>query len=206
MTHTNGYASMVELFAIKVIYVALDDPNGVDKSFLHKRLGNVKASIQRDSKMELQCQPIIMNPARSIQVFGAMPGKLRLEVTYDGVVESVSYSGAYAIHWTPKLVPINRAPSDAVYGILAENHVAHSALRERVADLCHQLWAECTLALFLQGHASDDGTWTLPSGVHDKLNRKLLAKYPSVSWEDRDAYRAQADKFLECILVQGTSQ
>ncbi len=203
MTHANGYASIVELFDINIVYVALNDPNGVDKSFMEERLRVAKAGIQHVPQITLQYKPVMMRPAQYLRVFGAMPGKLRLEITYDDVVESVSYSGAYAIHWAS--VPI-KSPVRELHVPKVVSEVAHKVLRERVADLCHQLWAEWTQDILAQIRMNDHGTWTLPSGVHDKLNRKLLAKYPSVSWEDRDAYRAQADKFIECILVQGTSQ
>lgn len=202
MTHTNGYAAMVELFDIQIVYVALNNPDGVDKSLMETRLSNMQASIRRDNQVELQCQPVMMRPAQSIQVFGAMPGKLRLEVIYAHAPRSpplsLSYSGAYAIHW------IHESPATSSLRVpKVVSEVARGVLRERVADLCHQLWSEWTQDLLARGGANVHGTFTLPSEAYAKLTSQLLASYPNISWEDRDAYRAKADKFLECILVSG---
>lgn len=188
MGHTDGYASMVELFDIRAVYAV---SSSIDQALLEKRYGNVKASIQRMPRLELECQPVMMSPAQSIQVFGAMPGKLRLEVTYTNAVLSISYSGAYAIHWT--------TPPPATFQMERPLTLTLSEaldLKEKVAELHHVQWSNWTKHLFGKCLVNPSGALIITTPDVDRWKKQLATPYKDLSEGEQEWNRKEATKFL----------
>lgn len=200
MSHTDGFASMVELLDIRAVYVAA---NNVEIAFLEKRYDSVRSGIQRRPRLELECEPVMMSPAQSIKVFSAQPGKLRLEVNYTNhanAVVNITYSGAYAIHWSilPALPPDPQLMLQRDDGFkLTILEVID--LRERVAALCHVQWSNWTKHLLGAGTERANGSVTLPM-PHVNLWRNLVAtSFTDLNEAEQVPARQRAASLLKLI-------
>ncbi len=182
MTYQDGFASMVELLDVRVVYMAVSNDNsGIDKALMQKRYVNFHPRYDTTRQPELEYKPVMMNPARAIQVHGAEHHKLQLRIIYSGGIKDISYSGAYIIHWAPK----------------SEQQVS---LREQVARLCHEQWANWTSYLFSKGRVIVPGEFVLTSFYYDRWTRQLNTDYDDLSESEQDSDRKEADKFLKLIL------
>ena len=80
------------------------------------------------------------------------------------------------------------------------------ALRERLADLCHEQWSGWMRYLFGKGSWNDISEFLIDAESAKRWYRQMRTPYAGLSKGEQDSDRKEADKFIECILVQGTSQ
>lgn len=72
--------------------------------------------------------------------------------------------------------------------------------REQLADLCHRQWSGWIAYMWTMGSFNDeDGSFTLPSESVERWTRQMSTGYESLSPEEQDSDRAEADKFIEAV-------
>lgn len=191
MSHHDGYARMVELFDVRTTYVVYG--HTFDLAAMESRFKNFLPRYDTTRQPELEYKPVVMPRAKSLQVFGAMPNKLRLEVTYARHAESLSYSGAYLIQWASETpIPIgDETPELALLGA--------PDMREAVAELCHTQWANWTGHFLSKGRWNKDGSITIPREFALRWQRQSSTSYVLLSKSEQDSDRREAHKFLHLI-------
>ena len=89
---------------------------------------------------------------------------------------------------------MTRCVIDGRFGVLES-----CALREKIADVQHAIWAHWMRYLFSCCIENDDGSATIPA---DKVSRWLGQKartYDQLSEKEKDSDREQADKVLKVL-------
>lgn len=75
--------------------------------------------------------------------------------------------------------------------------VDSNELREQLAHLCHEQWAEWMIYLFAKCKPVDDGTFIIPKESADRWARQMITPYSKLSESEQESDRKEADKFLE---------
>ena len=70
-------------------------------------------------------------------------------------------------------------------------------MREKLANLCHEQWANWMNYMFSKGMFNDDGSWTLQIEFVERWKRQMNTPYSLLSKPEQDSDRAEADKFIE---------
>ncbi len=114
------------------------------------------------------------------------------------------YTGSMPSHQQEALIP-KTLPSVAYDKPSTWQDVA---LRERVANLCHNQWANWMHYLYEQGHfpRAHDYAFEINHDASKRWQRQMTTSYFSLLPHEQDSDRKEADKFIECLLIQGTSQ
>ena len=73
------------------------------------------------------------------------------------------------------------------------------SLREKLADLQHQLWSGWTQWFFQCGTQNPDGSITIPADLVARWQRQIATPYSELSPGEQDSDRLEADKVLQVI-------
>jgi len=71
--------------------------------------------------------------------------------------------------------------------------------REKLAALAHDQWAGWMKHLFRKSQFNSDGTATIPKWAVDRWTRQMNADYSSLSEEEKNSDRTEADRYLEIL-------
>ncbi|MCP4405032.1 MAG: hypothetical protein GY801_47990 [bacterium] len=72
-------------------------------------------------------------------------------------------------------------------------------LREKLAEIQHEIWAHWMKHQFSVGTFNDDGTWTMPCEKVQQWRRQMDTPYAELSEPEKESDREQADKILPII-------
>jgi hypothetical protein len=78
----------------------------------------------------------------------------------------------------------------------------YQMMREALADLAHQQWSGWMRHMLDKCHDDEEGNVVIPRGYALALARQMGTPYAELTEEEKDADRAEADKFLELIGVK----
>ena len=72
-------------------------------------------------------------------------------------------------------------------------------LREKLADLQHEIWSHWMKWLFQCCQANEDGSMTIPKEKVSRWQRQMITPYSQLSDAEKDSDRIEADKVLKVL-------
>lgn len=72
-------------------------------------------------------------------------------------------------------------------------------LRERLADVQHDIWSHWMRWMFTTGTFHEDGTWTMPASLVQRWQRQMETPYAELTEREKDSDRTEADKSIAVI-------
>ena len=69
-------------------------------------------------------------------------------------------------------------------------------MREELANLCHEQWADWMKYMFSKGIETDDGQFLLPEEFVKRWQRQMNTPYSNLSESEQNSDRSEADKFM----------
>jgi len=80
-------------------------------------------------------------------------------------------------------------------------------VRERLADVQHEIWAHWMRYMFTCGQFGPDGTWHMPAFKAERWQRQMDTPYSALTEQERESDREQADKVILKIrhLLEGAT-
>ena len=71
--------------------------------------------------------------------------------------------------------------------------------REALSDYAHEAWSGWMRYMFSKMTANKDGTATMPKWAVERWSRQMEAVYSSLSEDEKESDRAEADKILSIL-------
>ncbi len=78
-------------------------------------------------------------------------------------------------------------------------------MREKLADLAHEVWAHWMRYLFSVSIKNEDGSVTIPADKASRWQRQMVTTYSELSEKEKASDREQADKYLAVITPANKS-
>ena len=72
-------------------------------------------------------------------------------------------------------------------------------LREKLADVQHDIWSHWMRWMFSVGTFNADGTWIMPAEKVQQWQRQMNTPYSELSEQEKESDRDQADKTLSVL-------
>ena len=88
-----------------------------------------------------------------------------------------------------------------VHRIQAKRMSIEQVVRERLADVQHEIWSHWMRYLFSQCETQDDGSVLIPAELADRWRRQQATGYQNLTEQEKDSDRHQADKVLEMLAL-----
>jgi len=84
-------------------------------------------------------------------------------------------------------------------------------MREKLAELMHEMWSDWMCHLFSRGTFNEgdtweDRTWTMPSWAVQHWTRQMNTPYSELSEEEKDSDRKEAEEIFECVKTAFAAQ
>lgn len=86
-------------------------------------------------------------------------------------------------------------------------------LRERLADLSHEIWSHwmrwmfsCGADMVVAAEGEEMIAWTMPPSKRERWQRQMNTPYGELSEREKDSDREQADKILDVLGVQDSDK